>query len=152
MSPLPPGARLQYVNKAKAEFSIFLIILIVFNDSFHTEKRRKTPSVMISTARVPGFSAFTGAAGDGHGRPSSSLCLFQPVARWSSLPDSAFILKHGTCAGVALNPEHVAARVMPPCQGARRACVFKDPRTTPEVSPQVLLAGMVTYVKKQNIW
>lgn len=143
-SPLPPGARLQYVNRAKAEFSTFLIILIVFNGSFHTEKRRKTPSVMISAACVPGFSAFTGA-------PSSSLCLFQLVVRWSSLPNSAFILNHVTCAGATLNPEHVAARVMPPCQGARQACVFKDPRTTPQVSPQVLLAGMVTYVKKQNI-
>lgn len=80
-SPLPPGARLQYVNKAKAEFSTFLIILIPFNDSFHTEKRRKTPSVRISAARVPGFSAFTGAVGGGRGRPSlsSSLSLSFPA-------------------------------------------------------------------------
>lgn len=138
-SPLPPGARLQYVNKAKAEFSTFLIIFILFHDSFHTEKWRKTPSVRISAARVPGFSAFTGAVGGARGRPSSSssLCLFQPAARWSSLPDSAFILNHGTCAGAALNPAHVAARVMPPCQGAGRAGVFKDPHPTPEVSPRV---------------
>lgn len=44
-------------------------------------------------------------------RPSSSVCLLQPVTWRSSLPDSTFTFKHGTCTAVALNPEHVAHKL-----------------------------------------
>lgn len=130
-SQLPPGVRLQYIHKPKAEFFSFLIVVIVFNHLFCTQKWQKTQSVVISAPCIPGFNSLMSSTGLPIGalrRPSSSACLSQPVTRCSSLPDGAFTFHRGTSARVALNPEHVAHELSQ-SRDAHRACrayIFKD--------------------------